>query len=123
MNHLLRSIAPVTERAWEMLDQEAREHLVPALSARKLVDFAGPFGFDYSATNLGRVQSLSSAPCEGVEAKQRRVLPLVELRSDFKVSRDELIDFERGAVDTDLDDLDEAGQRIAIAENSAVFTG
>ena len=123
MNHLLRSVAPVTERAWEMLDQEAREHLVPALGARKLVDFAGPFGFDYSATNLGRVTNLASAPCDGVEAKQRRVLPLVELRSDFKVSRDELIDFERGAVDTDLDDLDEAVRRVALAENSAVFNG
>jgi uncharacterized linocin/CFP29 family protein len=123
MNHLLRSVAPVSERAWEMLDEEAREHLVPALGARKLIDFAGPFGFDYSATNLGRVTNLASAPCDGVEAKQRRVLPLVELRSDFNVSRDELIDFERGAVDTDLDDLDEAVRRIALAENSAVFNG
>jgi uncharacterized linocin/CFP29 family protein len=123
VNHLLRSIAPVTERAWEMLDQEAREHLLPALGARKLVDFAGPFGFDYSATNLGRVARLATAPCEGVEARQRRVLPLVELRSDFTVSRDELVDFERGAVDTDLDDLDAAVQRIALAENSAVFNG
>jgi uncharacterized linocin/CFP29 family protein len=123
VNHLLRSVAPVTERAWEMLDQEAREHLVPALGARKLVDFAGPFGFDYSATNLGRVTNLASAPCDGVEAKQRRVLPLVELRSDFKVSRDELTDFERGAVDTDLDDLDEAVRRVALAENAAVFNG
>jgi uncharacterized linocin/CFP29 family protein len=123
MNHLLRSVAPVTEGAWEMLDQEARQHLVPALGARKLVDFAGPFGFDYSATNLGRVARLETSPCEGVEAKQRRVLPLVELRSDFKVSRDELIDYERGAVDTDLDDLDEAVRRIALAENAAVFNG
>src|ERR1700710_2349314 len=111
MNHLLRSIAPVTERSWEMLDQEAREHLVPALGARKLVDFAGPFGFDYSSTNLGRVTKLAAAPCEGGEARQRRVLPLVELRSDFKVLREELVDFERGAVDPDLDDLDDAVER------------
>ena len=46
MNHLLRSVAPVSESAWKMLDDEAREHLTPALGARKLVDFAGPFGFD-----------------------------------------------------------------------------
>jgi uncharacterized linocin/CFP29 family protein len=123
MNHLLRSVAPISERAWGMLDQEARQHLVPALGARKLVDFTGPFGFDYSSTNLGRVTRLDAPPCEGVEAKQRRVLPLVELRSDFTVSRDELIDYERGAVDIDLDDLDEAVRRIALAENSAVFNG
>jgi uncharacterized linocin/CFP29 family protein len=58
-----------------------------------------------------------------VEARQRRVLPLVELRARFSVSRDELIDFERGAVDTDLDDLDRAVNRIAEAENSVVFNG
>jgi uncharacterized linocin/CFP29 family protein len=123
VNHLLRSVAPITERAWEMLDEEARDHLKPVLGARKLVDFAGPFGYDYSATNLGRVTRLPSAPCDGVDALQRRVLPLVELRSDFTVSRDELIDFERGAVDSDLDDLDEAVRRIGLAENSAVFNG
>jgi uncharacterized linocin/CFP29 family protein len=123
VNHLLRSVAPVTEREWAMLDQEAKEHLVPALGARKLIDFAGPFGFDYSATNLGRVTRLKAGPCDGVDARQRRVLPLVELRADFAVSRDELADYERGAVDTDLDDLDDAVRRIAVAENSAIFNG
>jgi uncharacterized linocin/CFP29 family protein len=123
VNHLLRSVAPITERAWAMLDDEAREHLVPALGARKLVDFAGPYGFEYSATNLGRVRRLETSPCDGVEARQRRVLPLVELRTDFTVSRSELTDFERGAVDADLDDLDDAVRRIALAENAAVFNG
>ena len=123
VNHLLRSVAPISERAWAMLDDEAKEHLVPALGARKLVDFGGPYGFEYSATNLGRVRRLDSSPCDGVEARQRRVLPLVELRSDFTVSRSELTDFERGAVDADLDDLDDAVRRIALAENAAVFNG
>jgi uncharacterized linocin/CFP29 family protein len=123
MNHLLRDVAPVTERAWEMLDDEARQYLRPSLGARKLVDFAGPFGFEYSATNLGRVGRLPAPPCDGVEACQRRVLPLVELRARFSVGRGELIDFERGAVDADLDDLDAAVNRIAQAENSVVFNG
>jgi uncharacterized linocin/CFP29 family protein len=123
VNHLLRSIAPVSERAWKMLDDEARERLIPALGARALVDFSGPLGFDYSATNLGRVSQLATTPCDGVMARQRRVLPLVELRSDFTVSRNELVDVERGAVDTDLDDLDAAVRRIALAENAVVFNG
>ena len=62
-------------------------------------------------------------PAEGVTAAQRRVLPLVELRADFTVSRAELADNDRGAVDADLEPLDEAAQRIAIAENVAVFHG
>jgi uncharacterized linocin/CFP29 family protein len=121
VNHLLRDKAPITEAGWEELDTEARERLEPGLAARKLVDFAGPLGWDYSATNLGRISSLDSF--EGLDAVRRRVLPLVELRAEFTVSRAELADLERGADDIDLDALDEAARRIAHAENVAVFHG
>jgi len=45
VNHLLRSHAPITDIAWSRLDAEGRERLVPALGARKLVDFSGPLGW------------------------------------------------------------------------------
>ena len=121
MNHLLREKAPITEAGWEELDTEARERLEPGLAARKVVDFGGPHGWDYSAANLGRVTALGAF--EGVGATRRRVLPVVELRAEFTVSRAELDDLERGAVDVDLDALDEAAKRIAHAENVAVFHG
>jgi uncharacterized linocin/CFP29 family protein len=121
MNHLLREKAPITEQGWEELDTEAKERLEPALAARKVVDFGGPNGWEYSAANLGRSTALDSF--EGVGATRRRVLPVVELRVPFSVSRDELDDLERGAVDIDLDALDEAAKRIAHAENVAVFHG
>ncbi len=123
MNHLLRSHAPITDTGWELLDQEARERLAPALAARKLVDFTGPHGWEHSATNLGRVTPLLSAPCEGVSAVQRRVLPLVEVRADFEVSRADLFDADRGADDIDLGQLDSAAHQMAVAENIAVFHG
>jgi uncharacterized linocin/CFP29 family protein len=53
MDHLLRSVAPITEAVWELLDREARDRLSPALAARRLVDFSGPHGWQHSATNLG----------------------------------------------------------------------
>jgi uncharacterized linocin/CFP29 family protein len=123
MNQLLRSIAPISDAGWELLDQEATQRLAAALAARKLVDFSGPHGWDHSATNLGRVGELTDSPVEGVGAHQRRVLPLVELRADFGVSRAELRDADRGAADIDLASLDESAQRIARAENSAVCHG
>jgi uncharacterized linocin/CFP29 family protein len=123
MNHLLRSIAPISDAGWELLDDEARERLAAALAARKLVDFSGPSGWDHSASNLGRTSALPGAPVEGVGAAQRRVMPLVELRGDFDVSRDELRAGDRGAPDVDLESLDEAAQRVARAENVAVFHG
>jgi uncharacterized linocin/CFP29 family protein len=123
MNHLLRGHAPISDIGWELLDQEARERLSAALGARKLVDFSGPHGWDYSATNLGRTASLGSAPSDGVTGRQRRVLPLVELRADFDLSRRELEDADRGAEDADLAPLDKAAHQIALAENVAVFHG
>jgi uncharacterized linocin/CFP29 family protein len=122
-DHLLRSLAPISDEGWTMLDAEARERLTPALAARKLVDFAGPHGWTYSATNLGRVAPLTAAPRDGVTGRQRRVLPLVEMRAEFELSLEELRAGDRGAEDVELEPLDEAAHRIALAENVAVFHG
>lgn len=123
MNHLLRDHAPITDTGWRQIDDEARERLVPALGARKLVDFAGPFGWDYSATPIGRSEPLNQAPVDDAAAARRRVLPLVELRLPFPLSRDELLNADRGAVDVDFDALDTAAMRFARAENATVFEG
>lgn len=123
MNHLLRPLAPISDSAWTLLDTEATERLTAALAARKLVDFSGPHGWEHSSTNLGRITPLASAPCEGITAVQRRVLPLAEVRAEFSVSLAELRDHDRGAVDVDLADLDDAAHRIARAENIAVLHG
>lgn len=123
MNHLLRSLAPMSDSSWTLLDEEARRRLLPALAARKLVDFGGPRGWEHSATNLGRTASVEGAPSEGVTARRRLVLPLVELRADFELSLRELFDSDRGAEDADLEALDRAAHQIAVAENVAVFHG
>jgi uncharacterized linocin/CFP29 family protein len=123
LSHLLRENAPVTEAGWRLLDAEARERLTPALGARKFVAFDGPKGWEHSASNLGRAEDLGGAPGDGLEARQRRVLPLVELRAPFSVARSELDDADRGAEDVDLDELDAAARQIAVAENAAVFGG
>ncbi len=122
MNHLLRSLAPISESGWKLLDGEARDRLTPALGARKLVDFSGPHGWEHSATNLGRVRPLEQG-AGAVSALQRRVLPLIELRAGFSLSRSELRDADRGADDVDLSALDTAAHEIALAEGAAVFHG
>jgi uncharacterized linocin/CFP29 family protein len=122
MNHLLRGHAPLTDSNWKLLDEEAVERLQGPLAARRLVDFIGPKGWEHSATNLGRVEAVDGSE-DGVKALRRRVLPLVEVRVDFTVARAEMRDDDRGAVDVDLESLDNAAHQIAIAENSAVFNG
>jgi uncharacterized linocin/CFP29 family protein len=122
-NHLLRSHAPISDAGWQLLDDEARERLTPALAARRLVEFSGPHGWQHSALNLGRVEALGSTPCDGVSAVRRRVLTLAEVWAEFEISRAELRDHDRGADDPDLESLDGAARRVAVAENKAVFHG
>jgi uncharacterized linocin/CFP29 family protein len=122
VNHLLRSHAPITDEGWKQLDEEVKQRIVPALAARKLVDFSGPHGWEHSAANLGRVETIT-APAEGMRAYRRQVRPLAELRVDFSLSRAELLDIDRGATDSDLGALDAAARRLAEAENVAVFGG
>lgn len=121
--HLLRDRAPLSDSNWRLLDEEARERLTVALAARRLVDFSGPQGWRHSATNLGRAETLTGAPCDGVIARRRRVLALVEARAGFELRREELCDDDRGAADVDLEPLDRAAHQIAVAENRAVFHG
>ena len=96
MNHLHRDLAPITDTGWDLIDDEAKGRLTTYLAARKLVDFDGPHGWSHSATNLGRIATISG-PSEGVAGAHRKVLPLVELRAEFKVSRVQLDDADRGA--------------------------
>jgi uncharacterized linocin/CFP29 family protein len=122
MDHLYRDLAPISEAAWSQIEDEAKSRLVTHLAARKLVDVEGPNGWGYSATDLGRVEDVES-PAEGVRAVRRRVLPVVELRAEFAISREELDDADRGAGDIELRELDEAVRQIALAENTAAFHG
>lgn len=121
MSHLLREHAPITQAGWDTIDEEARERLTPGLAGRRLVDFSGPHGWEHSATNLGRVEDGNVSPIKGVEANRRVVLPLVELRARFTVSRGELRAGDRGAGDIDFGALDAAAQCLVEAENLAVF--
>ena len=86
MDHLHRELAPISAAGWEVIDEEAKSRLPTYLAARKLVDFTDPTDGPTPPTNLGRISEITG-PSDGVAAAQRRVLPLVELRTEFKVSR------------------------------------
>jgi uncharacterized linocin/CFP29 family protein len=123
VNHLLRDLAPISAEAWEQIDDEARRSLTHNLAARRLVGFAGPLGWQTSSVDLGRVEKLKAGPVAGVDAVRRRVLPLVELRIPFSLSRAELDDAERGAEDIDLAPVIAASKAAALAEDQAIFNG
>jgi uncharacterized linocin/CFP29 family protein len=123
MNHLLRELAPISTAGWQEIEKEATRTLKTTLAARRLVDFVGPQGWTASAVGLGRSDQIA-LPTEGhVRARLRKVLPMVELRIPFTMSRSDLDDAERGAKDVDTDPVIAAARAIAMAEDHAVFHG
>ena len=122
MNHLLRELAPISPTGWREIEKEATRTLKTTLAARRLVDFVGPQGWSASSVCTGRVEAID-APAGGIEARLRRVLPLVELRVPFELSRSELEAISRGAKDPDLDAVIAAARTIATAEDRAIFHG
>ncbi len=123
MDHLRRELAPISQAAWSAIEREVTGTLREVLAARKLVDFNGPLGWEASSIDLGRVQRLGKTPQPGVEVRVRKVLPLVEMRSVFVLSREELEALDRGAPDVDLQPATEAAHNAALAEDKMVFYG
>ena len=111
MNNLKRELAPISTAAWQEIDAEATRVLKLKLAGRKLVDFEGPLGPTEAAVNTGRRERLGAAPVADVEASRRQVLPLVELRAYFDLSREEMDAVERGAKDPELQPLIDAATR------------
>ncbi len=122
MNHLMRELAPITDGAWAQIDEEASRSLKHFLAARRLVDFSGPLGWEFSAVDAGRIEAVDGSAL-GVEVSRRKVLPLVELRSPFTLDRAELAAADRGATDLDLGAVMAAGRAAALAEDHLVFDG
>ncbi len=123
MDVLKRSLAPITNQAWELILDEAKSVLELNLSARRIVDVTGPHGFDFSALNLGRLTMLEDAEKDKVRFGIREVLPLVEARASFELDIWEMDNVDRGARDPDLDDLHRAAKAIAEFEERAIYDG
>lgn len=122
MNNLHRELAPVSDMAWAQIEEEASRTLKRHLAARRVVDVVGPKGVDLSAVGTGHLRRIA-APGDGIEATQREVKALVELRVPFEVTRQAVDDVERGATDSDWWPVKEAAQKIAFAEDRSVFDG
>lgn len=123
MNHLFRELAPVTDSAWHQIEEEATRSLRHFLAGRKLVEVSGPHGWGRSAVDLDRIAPISTPPVDGTEAAQRRIAPLLEVRTPFTVKMSELAAADRGAQDIDLGAVVEAARLAALAEDTTIFHG
>ena len=118
MNHLHRELAPISDAAWQQIDDEARDALREFLAGRRLVDVDGPHGWQHAAVPTGDV-----VPIEPAEAALRSVLQLIEIRVPFEIEREVLRKVDRGAPTVVLDSVVEAARRAAEIEDTAIFDG
>lgn len=122
MNNLHRELAPVSDEAWAAIEQETARTLKRYLAGRRVVDVHGPDGLAIASVGTGHQASISP-PADGVQARQRQVLPLVELRVPFTLSREQIDGVARGARDSDWQPARSAARQIAAAEDQAIFAG
>ena len=122
MNNLHRELAPISEAAWSQIEEETSRTLKRHLAGRRVVDVEGPGGIGLSAVGTGHLRALE-APGDGILARQREVRALVELRVPFDLDRQQIDDVERGANDSDWQPAKDAAERLALAEDRAIFEG
>ncbi|VVD77368.1 bacteriocin [Pandoraea pneumonica] len=122
MNNLHRELAPISNAAWEQIEEEVARTFKRTVAARRVVDVKGPGGLALAGVGTGHQKSIAS-PLKGVDARQRQVLPLVVLRVPFELSREAIDDVERGANDSDWQPAKDAAIKLAYAEDRAIFDG
>ncbi len=122
MNNLHRELAPISDAAWDQIEEEASRTLKRYLAARRVVDVPDAKGSALAAVGTGHVEKID-APDDGIRAVRRQAMPLVELRVPFTLTRQAVDDVERGSEDSDWDPLKEAARKLAYAEDRAIFDG
>ena len=122
MNNLHRELAPISDAAWADIEEETTRTLKRHLAARRVVDLHGAGGVALSAVGTGHLKKIA-APGAGILARQREVKALVEFRVPFELDRQQVDDVERGANDSDWQPAKDAAQKIAYAEDRAIFEG
>lgn len=122
MNNLHRDLAPISSAAWAEIEEEATRTLRRHLAGRRVVDTNGPQGLKLAGVGTGRGTGIA-APEDGIRAVTREVLPLVELRVPFTLSRSEIDAVDRGSADSDWQPVKDAARKIAFAEDRAIFDG
>ncbi|MEU8675317.1 family 1 encapsulin nanocompartment shell protein [Streptomyces sp. NPDC048560] len=122
MNNLHRELAPVTEAAWQQIEEEARRTFSRHVAGRRVVDVTGPDGPELAAVGDGHLRDIDP-PAPDVLARARTSTPVIEWRVPFTVTRAAVDDVERGSEDSDWQPVKDAARTCAFAEDMAVIDG
>lgn len=121
-SNLHRELAPISKAAWADIEEECSRTFKRNIAGRRIVDMPEPCGLTFSALGTGHFVE-GPSKVEGVQMVHREVIPAVELKVPFTVSRKAVDDVLRGSVDSDWQPVKDAATTLAKAEDSIVFNG
>ena len=124
MEWLRRNAAPLSQKAWNEIDDIAASMFKQTVVVRRIVDFDGPRGWNHVATQLGTFKPATAPKVSGkVRFSVPDVMLLTELRADFAVSWADIDSFERVGPALESKSIEEAARDLALAEDSLVLYG
>ncbi len=123
MDLLKQNLAPIPSEGWEEINERAIEVITSQLSARRVLYVDGPHGILKNSVSHGRLNSVIKTEDGEVSAALYDVLPLLESRITFDLSRWELDNVLRGEKDVALDTLEAAAKKLALFEEDAIYNG
>jgi len=124
MEWLRRNAAPLSQKAWQEIDNIALAMFKQTVVARRIVDFDGPRGWNHVATQLGTFKAATTPKIAGkVKYSVPDVMLLTELRADFSISWADIDIFERVGPTLESKAIEEAARDIALAEDALVLYG
>ncbi|MFO8234235.1 MAG: family 1 encapsulin nanocompartment shell protein [Bacteroidales bacterium] len=123
MDILRRSIAPISQDAWNEIEEQAKIIFTNILTARRFAEVEGPKGIDYGGINLGRLVLSDKKKVKDVRYGINKFLPLLEARKSFNMNIWELDNAVRGAEDIDLGPMENAAKEIAEFEEKVIYHG
>lgn len=122
MNNLHRSLAPMSQAAWDDLEETITDRFTQRIAGRRIAAMPEPKGYGFSALPTGTTKDVDCGVTD-VVSRAREQFPVVELRIPFTVSRTEIDNVLRGDVDVDWSPAEQAAEKLAEAEDAIVFTG
>lgn len=121
-NNLHRWLAPISSSAWQQIDHEARSVYRVRSAGRHVIDVPDEGGSTLAAVNTGHFDRTVPGT-DQVRARMRQTQNLVDVRVPFTLSREQVDDVERGALDSDWDPIHDAVARLVAIEDRAILHG
>ena len=122
MDIFKRNLAPISDEAWEEINDRAEEVINSQLTTRKSLKVNGPFGLSYTSVPTGRLD-LADNNKSNVKFGLYKNKKLLETRISFELSQWELDNILRGAKDIELDNLEDAAKELARFEDDVIYNG